>query len=94
MSSPLKTIEEKLCKAFSPLSINVLDTSSKHEEHEPVKNTEGVTHVEIKIVSECFEGIHLLERHRRVYAVLKEEMLHIHSISIDIKAPTEVNSEK
>ncbi|XP_057960224.1 protein BOLA2 isoform X2 [Malania oleifera] len=64
-------VESKLTSEMKPSHLEVIDTSGGC----------GASFV-IEIVSEQFEGKRLLERHRFVNDVLKEEMKEIHALSI------------
>ena len=67
------TIREKLTAAFAPKELIVEDESAKHAGHSGARPG-GETHFNVRIVSETFEGISRVERQRRVYAALADEM--------------------
>lgn len=53
--------------------------------------TGGNDHYKLRIVSQRFEGLKPLQRHRLVYAALHAELKHdIHALSLDTLAPSEV----
>ncbi len=81
-------IVERLTKAFAPESIEVIDDSDKHRGHAGA--AAGGGHFRVRLVSAAFEGLNQLERHRRVYAALAEEMTaRIHALSIKAVSPAE-----
>jgi stress-induced morphogen len=52
--------------------------------------TGGSDHYKLRIVSQRFEGMKPLQRHRLVYAALRAELKHdIHALSLDTIAPSE-----
>lgn len=82
-------LEQKL-QTLSPVSLMIQDDSALHVGH--AGNTGGA-HFTVFIVSDAFEGLSLLKRHRLVYATV-DDLMHaaIHALSIVAKTPAE--SEK
>lgn len=81
-------IEEKLSSAFSPEQLLVKDQSHLHAGHEGAK--EGKGHFEVTIVSEKFEGLNRITRHRLVYDALGDFMQSdIHALRINAFSPAE-----
>lgn len=81
-------LEQKL-QALSPVSLTIQDDSALHAGH--AGNTGGA-HFTITIVSDAFEGLSLLKRHRLVYAAVDELMQSaIHALSIHAKTPEELH---
>jgi BolA protein len=82
------SIQSKLERAFPSSVINVVDNSPSHAGHmESPKTGESTTHVQIQVISTDFIGVGILERHRRIYELLKSEILNLHAITIDAKTP-------
>ncbi|MDE2134141.1 MAG: BolA family transcriptional regulator [Alphaproteobacteria bacterium] len=76
------TIRQKLTAAFSPTALDVKDDSARHEGHAGHRPG-GETHFSVRIVSPAFAGLSRVERQRRVYAVLAEEMTsQIHALAL------------
>lgn len=74
-------IEEKLQAALSPILLEVVDESYQHEGHEGARPGGG-THMAIFVVSSVFEGLSRVERQRRVYAAIAEELgTRVHAIT-------------
>jgi len=72
------SIEKKLLTAFSPLHLDVVNESHKH--NVPVGSE---SHFKVIIVSEEFEGERLIKRHRAVNAILSEELAEkIHALAL------------
>ena len=82
-------LHEKLTAAFAPTTLEVIDDSAAHEGHSGHRHG-GETHFLVKIVSPVFAGMGRVERQRRVYAVLAEELkTQIHALQLETKAPGE-----
>jgi BolA protein len=89
-----ETIREKLASAFAPAELSVEDDSAKHAGHSGARPG-GQTHFSVRIVSDAFAGVSRVERQRRVYAALAEEMKPngIHALSLTTLTPAEVWQE-
>lgn len=82
-------IRTKLTKAFSPTALSIEDESAKHEGHAGAR-PEGETHFRVRIVSAAFEGLSRVERQRRIYAVLADELGgRVHALSLTALSPAE-----
>ncbi|GLK75503.1 BolA family transcriptional regulator [Methylopila jiangsuensis] len=82
-------IETKLTEALSPTRIEVLDESHLHAGHAGAR-PEGETHFRVRVVSAAFSGVGRVERHRRVNALLAEELAGpVHALAIDARSPEE-----
>jgi BolA protein len=72
------TIENKLLTAFSPLHLDVVNESHKH--NVPVGSE---SHFKVIIVAKAFEGDRLIKRHRAVNNILSEELAEkIHALAL------------
>lgn len=81
-------IEELLRAAFAPTELLVKDQSHLHEGHAGAK--EGKGHFDVRIVSESFEGLNRIARHRMVYDALGQFMnTDIHALRITAVSPAE-----
>lgn len=82
------TIERLLRDALSPAELLVKDQSHLHAGH--VGAREGKGHFDVTIVSEKFEGLTRIARHRIVYDALGSFMASdIHALRINAFAPSE-----
>jgi len=82
-------IQEKLARAFAPLSLDVIDESHQHEGHAGHR-AGGETHFRVHIVSEAFQGKSRIERHRMVNETLAAELKGgVHALAIHASAPGE-----
>jgi BolA protein len=84
----VQTIEQLLQKAISPTRMLVKDQSHLHEGHAGAK--EGKGHFDVSLVSEKFDGLNRIARHRLVYDALGEFMeTDIHALRINAISPAE-----
>lgn len=87
MNDVQAAIESLLREALDPIHLIIIDESAKHSGH---REARGGGHFQVTIVSECFEGRNLLERHRLIYALLREEMGGtIHALKLKTWTPQE-----
>ena len=89
-----ETIRQKLTAAFAPSELVVEDDSAKHAGHSGARPG-GETHFSVRVVSESFTGLGRVERQRRVYAALSEELKPngIHALALTTLTPAEVWQE-
>lgn len=74
--------------ALAPMSLQVDDDSHRHAGH--VGAQDGRGHFRVDVVSESFEGLNPMARHRAVYAAVGELMAtDIHALSIKARTPRE-----
>lgn len=91
MSNRVEMIRERLAAALAPQKIDIEDDSARHAGHEGAKSGGG--HFNVYIVSDKFDGMSLIERHRAVYAAMGDAMqTEIHALSIDARTPAEANA--
>ncbi|WP_371396433.1 BolA family protein [Fretibacter rubidus] len=87
------SIKEKLTKAFNPSQLDVIDESAKHAHHrgahehaaqmQEMGRGSAESHFHVVIVSEAFDGMSRLAKHRAVLEVLEAEIKQIHAFSLD-----------
>lgn len=83
----VQRIEKQLKAALSPEQIQVDDESHLHVGH---AGAGAGGHFKVFIVSEAFNGLSLIKRHRLVYNALDDMMPdEIHALSIKSLSPTE-----
>ncbi len=86
-------LREKLTDSFSPAALDIEDESARHAGHAGAQPG-GETHFNVRIVSKAFEGLSRVERQRRVYAALAEELKsRVHALSLTTLTPAEVWNE-
>ena len=85
MATSSQDIERVLGAALQPHSLRVQDDSHLHAGHAGA--AEG-RHFSVQVVSERFNGLSRLARHRLVYDALRSQIEHgIHALAIDARAP-------
>ena len=86
-------IREKLTSAFAPIALDVQDESARHAGHGGATRedgSQGETHFHVRIVSAAFDGVSRVERQRRIYAALKDELAGpVHALSVSALTPAE-----
>ena len=76
-------IESKLTATFAPLHIEVADESHNHD-----VPADAQSHFKVTLVSERFEGMPLVKRHRLVNQALSEELAGgIHALALHTLTP-------
>lgn len=85
MNAALEARVHERLAALAPETLELTDESHLHVGH----GASGA-HLRLRIVSAHFEGMNLLQRHRLVYATLKELVGGaIHALSIEARLPGE-----
>jgi BolA protein len=86
----VERIRQLLSGALSPTELVIGDDSHLHAGHPGAASGGG--HYRVKIVSEQFEGLRLVMRHRLVYDAV-QGMMHtdIHALAITAVAPSELS---
>ena len=84
-------LRAKLEAALSPLALDIEDESAKHAGHAGAREG-GETHYRIHIVSESFAGLSRVQRQRKVYAAVAEELAErVHALSLVTLTPDETS---
>jgi BolA protein len=85
----LERIRARLQAALAPVTLELGDDSAMHAGHPGAASGGG--HYNVRIVSERFEGLKLVMRHRLVYDAV-DDMMHseIHALAITALAPSEL----
>ncbi len=79
-----QTLEQKLQQAFSPTYLKV-----ENETHMHNVPADAESHWKVTVVSEDFNGLMLIKRHRLVNEALKEEIKKIHALALHTMTPDE-----
>jgi len=81
-------IRSELEKYFQPTELLVKDQSHLHAGHAGARDGKG--HFDVTIVSQAFDGLTRVQRHRMVYDALSQLIeSDIHALSIRAFAPSE-----
>ena len=84
-----KKLREKLELAFAPQALAIEDESSRHAGHSGAREG-GESHFRVRIVSSAFKGLTRVERQRRVYAVVADEIhAGLHALALTTLTPEE-----
>jgi len=82
----IEIIRTRLSTALNPIELVITDESHKHVGHAGAKSGRG--HFHIQIISEQFQDLSLIRRHRLIYEAVGDLMdTEIHALSIDAAAP-------
>jgi BolA protein len=89
MSDRMERIRVRLNATFAPTECQLTDESHLHAGHAGAAS--GAGHYHLRLVSERFEGVNRVARHRLVYDCLRD-MMHsdIHALTIIAIAPSEL----
>lgn len=90
MTDRIEQIRSRLLATFAPLQCQLTDDSHLHAGHAGAAS--GAGHYTVRLVSERFNGLNRLARHRLVYDCLRD-MMHsdIHALNIIALAPSEAS---
>jgi BolA protein len=85
----MERIRGRLLATFAPIDCQLVDESHLHAGHAGAAS--GAGHYRVQLVSDRFEGLNRVSRHRLVYDCLND-MMHtdIHALAIIALAPSEV----
>lgn len=75
-------IEQKLNRELQPIHLQVINETYMHNVPE---NAES--HFKVIVVSERFDGLPLLKRHRMVNSTLADELNNIHALALHTYTP-------
>jgi len=85
--SVAETIRTKLAETFAPSALDVVDESHMHRGHVGARPG-GETHIRVFMTAAAFEGLSRVERQRRVYDALAEELAGpVHALALKLDAP-------
>ena len=84
----VKMIRRRLTDALQPESLDIEDDSASHAGH---AGAGGGGHFNVTVVSDKFNGLNLIKRHRMVYDAVADMMnSEIHALSIKACTPEEI----
>jgi BolA protein len=84
-------IHAELERSLAPKVLNVKDDGARHKRHKEAQ-AHGGGHFVVYIVADAFEGMRPVARHQLVYKTLGMPRPDIHALSIQAKAPSEVDA--
>ena len=83
MISMQSHLETQLTTALEPSYLEVINESSNHS------GPATASHFKLVVVSEVFEEMKLIDRHRFINKLFKEELSHIHALAMHTYTPSE-----
>ena len=84
-------IKNRIASNIRNCKIKIIDESHMHAGHK--NNRQGSAHFKAVIISEHFENLSLIERHKKIYAILGSDMgTTIHAFSMKTFTPDEYKS--
>jgi BolA protein len=87
------SIRAKLTDALAPDRLEVVDDSHQHQGHAG-HDPRGESHFTVRIVSAAFEGLNRVDRQRRVYALLADELAdRVHALALVTRTPAEAGED-
>jgi BolA protein len=90
MSTRIQQIEQRLRSQLRLAHLTIQDESALHAGHEGAKSGGG--HFRLQIISQDFNGLSRIQRHRLVYDALHELMVKdIHALAIEARSPAETD---
>jgi len=85
----VEQIGNKLTAALAPKSLEIVDESHLHAGHAGAR-PEGETHFRVHIVSDAFDGLSRVNRHRLVNKALSLELSSsVHALALSTLTPEE-----
>ena len=82
-------IRQKLTAAFEPARLEIVNESHLHHSHQGSPQT-GESHYRVLLEVDSFEGVSRVERQRKVYAVLADELAGpVHALALTAVTPAE-----
>lgn len=89
MSDRIEKMRSRLVATFTPVECQLIDDSHLHAGHAGAAS--GAGHYSVRLVSERFDGLNRVARHRLVYDCLRDMMTSdIHALNIIALTPSEV----
>ncbi|NQV37622.1 MAG: BolA family transcriptional regulator [Candidatus Marinimicrobia bacterium] len=87
MNRIFETVKKRLEASFALSHFEIDDFANEHQHH---KQFSGGAHLKATIVSQAFEGLDLIDRHRKVYELVNDLMQNeIHALSMKTYTPNE-----
>jgi len=77
---------DRLTAEFAPVELSIIDDSHQHAGHAGAAG--GASHFRVRIVSEAFQGLAPVARHRLVYGAVGELLKSdIHALALEALPP-------
>lgn len=86
-----EAMRRKLLDALKPLVLEIENESHRHAGHAGSPGT-GESHFRLRVVSSAFEGLNRVDRQRRVYSILADELKGpVHALAVKAATPAEAS---
>ncbi|WP_168464142.1 BolA family protein [Wolbachia endosymbiont of Ctenocephalides felis wCfeT] len=86
----IRTIEEKIRSSINVVNIDVIDESTRHAGHHFTSSASS-SHIKLILISDDFNEMGTLKRHKLIYDLLNSEIELIHAISLHLYTQSEYN---
>lgn len=87
----ISLIRERLESELAPSELEIRDDSHLHRGHAGARDGRG--HFAVHVVSQAFDGLNRIQRHRLIYAALDSLMqTDIHALAITALTPSEAQA--
>lgn len=87
-------LRAKILAALRPVSLSIVDESARHAGHAGAREG-GESHFRVRIVSAEFAGLSRVERQRRVYAAVADELAGaVHALTLTTLTPDEARESQ
>lgn len=87
MTDVEREMERKLRAAFDPAALVIENDSHRHAGHAGSPGT-GTSHFTVTMASAAFAGMSRIDRQRKVYAVLADELAGpVHALALKLSVP-------
>jgi BolA-like protein 1 len=84
-------MQQKL-QVLNPILLEIINNSALHRHHQAMKGKkEEESHFKLKIISNQFENLKLIQRHRLVNKILEEEYKVIHALELELHTAEEIS---
>ena len=84
-------LSQRFARGFPGAGIEIVDDSQRHAGHAGAAG--GAGHYRVRIVSDRFQGLSTVARHRLVYDSVTDWMPHrIHALNIEARTPEEARA--
>lgn len=85
----IEAIRQRIEDAVDPEELVVEDEGHLHIGHEGARDGRG--HFRVFVVAECFDGLSMIQRHRKIYEAMGELMnSDIHALAIEAYSSKEL----
>lgn len=76
------------------MELEVEDVSHQHAGHAGAPGGSSETHFNVKVISDGFQGLSLVKRHRLIYGLLEDELLNgLHALFLITKTPAKISDK-